>query len=96
MKVWGTAFLLGLAACAAPPRPEPRSAAAPEARASVDALRVDLEYRPAPQGAECAACFFELHPRAYVAQGWAWNPCACAFWVPCRHRRLAWPRPCWD
>ena len=84
MKVWGTALLLALSACAAPPRSAPPPARSPEAGGFVDALRVDREYRPAPRGSECFNCFFELSPRAYIAQGWG-NAC-CAAWPSCCHR----------
>jgi len=73
MKVWGTALLLGLAACAAPSRSAPPPAAAPEAKGFVDALRVDREYRPAPQGSESVSMFYEFPPGAYIAQGWSYD-----------------------
>ena len=89
MKVWAPALLLALSACAAPPRPAPApSAPSPEAKAAVDRLRVEQDYRPAPQGADCVSCFIDLPPHSYVAQGWplncgwmAWRwDCRPAYW----------------
>ena len=74
MKVWAPALLLCLSACAAAPRPaDPAPAATPEARAAVDRLRTELDYRPACQGAETVSTFIDLPPHAYIAQGWAWD-----------------------
>ena len=94
MKVWGTALLMILASCAAPSRSTPPPAAASELGTFVDALRVDREYRPAPQGSECFNCFFELPSRAYIAQGW--GTACCAAWPSCCHRPAYWRRSCLD
>jgi hypothetical protein len=88
MKVWGSVLLCALAACAAPARPARSPEVSPEARAMVDGLRVDREYRPAPQGNESYNAFFELPRGAYVAQGWA--VACCAAWPSCCHRSARW------
>lgn len=73
MKVWGSVLLLGLAACATSAPPAPPPAESHEARRFVEGLRVERDYRPAPQGSEVVSRFIELPRGAYVAQGWAWD-----------------------
>jgi hypothetical protein len=92
MKVWALApLLLGLAACAVPSRPTESQDATPEARAAVDRLRTERDYRPAPQGGENVSTFIDLPPHAYIAQGWAWDYWCMPRWYDC-YRPVTWRR----
>ena len=90
MKIWGMFVLLLGAGCAAPPRPAPPLPA--DSRDSVDRLRVETAWHPAPTGGDCVMAWYELPQGAYVAQGWGWNACFSPERPICWRRREFTPR----